>query len=524
MRRGHGSGQCPSQCLSLLPYVLWRLVSMRSGLLPPRVGGTSISALLRASTDTADLLKLLAGGWLSAWSPFTSMMQRSLTELTVGVLCSQVSASFRPSWVPRLQQRSNSSCGRVPLFSALIMTCRRCPLMRVTFWARDRIQKKLLDIITQARSERRLPAGTGSKLYGIANFFEIGVWGRVGCGGLAAIKAWQQERTGELTPAILHSFEVLEAIISLKPCRHLYVRPLPHPRFIAASDAALEEPGNGSGGFLLVWFSDRGQQREAFVADIPPQVYALWEPGDRKIAQLESLMVLYGLWTRPHAFRHRRGTWFIDNTAALMALIRGRSRNADLEHLATLIHMTLFALDAWFWFEWIPSMSNWADSISRLGASDPWCGDHNFTLHHAYCPFLIWHLPFPALIRVAQFLWVLWDFWSAVGEKWRWVQTERRSGSVHWPCWRVSSWDIPKQYPTGGRLEGSAVRWEKELLRKMSIGKMKRVLQCDVFLHSVWQAWVCKYDHLGNRVMFMTFWLKVEPNWLKHSVLPPPLP
>ena len=53
---------------------------------------------------------------------------------------------------------------------------------------------------------------------------------------------------------------------------------------------------------------------------------------------------------------------------------------------------------------------------------------------------------------------------------------------------------------------------------------MKRVLQCDVFLHSVWQAWVCKYHHLGNRVMFMTFWLKVEPNWLKHSVLPPPLP
>ena len=47
---------------------------------------------------------------------------------------------------------------------------------------------------------------------------------RAGCGGLSAIKARQQERMGELTPAILHSFEVLEAIISLKPCRHLYVR------------------------------------------------------------------------------------------------------------------------------------------------------------------------------------------------------------------------------------------------------------------------------------------------------------
>ena len=30
---------------------------------------------------------------------------------------------------------------------------------------------------------------------------------------------------------------------------------------------------------------------------------------------------------------------------------------------------------------------------------------------------------------------------------------------------------------------------------------------------------MCKHHHLGNRVMFMTFWLKVEPNWPKHSVL-----
>ena len=36
----------------------------------------------------------------------------------------------------------------------------------------------------------------------------------------------------------------------------------------------------------------------------------------------------------------------------------------------------------------------------------------------------------------------------------------------------------------------------------------------DIFLHSVWQAWVCKYHHWGNSVMFITVWLKDEPNWL----------
>ena len=148
--------------------------------------------------------------------------------------------------------------------------------------------------------------------------------------------------------------------------------------------------------------SGAGATARSICSRYPPASLRLVVPGEHKIAQLELLMVLYGLYARPHAFRHRRGIWFIDNTAALMALIRGRSRNADLEHLATLIHMT--ALDSWFWFEWIPSKSNWADSISRPGASDPWFVDHSFTLHHAHCPFLIWHLPFPALIRVAQFL------------------------------------------------------------------------------------------------------------------------
>ena len=107
-----------------------------------------------------------------------------------------------------------------------------------------------------------------------------------------------------------------------------------------------------------------------------------------------------------------------------------------------------------------------------------------------------------------------------------------------WNGSRLSDGLDPSSDPAGGsRVETSQstilleVGWKevpremrKRALRKMSIGRMKRVLQCDVFLHSVWQAWVCKHHHLGNRVMFMTFWLKVEPNWPKHSVLPPPLP
>ena len=126
-----------------------------------------------------------------------------------------------------------------------------------------------------------------------------------------------------LTPAILQAFQVIETVLQLRPSRELHVLPRVLPRFVAASDAALEDPGQGTGGFLIVWLTGEVQMREAFVADIPATLYAYWTPGDKKIAQLELAMVLYVLCARPAQFRNRRGVWYIDNVAALMCLIRG---------------------------------------------------------------------------------------------------------------------------------------------------------------------------------------------------------
>ena len=55
-------------------------------------------------------------------------------------------------------------------------------------------------------------------------------------------------------------------------------------------------------------------------------------------------MVLFALMARPGKFRHCRGLWFIDNTAALMCLVRGRSAQPDLEHMAHLIHVIFVLL------------------------------------------------------------------------------------------------------------------------------------------------------------------------------------
>ena len=96
-------------------------------------------------------------------------------------------------------------------------------------------------------------------------------------------------RTSELTEELRRCFDLLRAVIATKPSRTIEIWPHAGPRFLAASDAALEIPGRGTGGFLVVWHDGCIQQREAFVSIIPPVVYNLWEPGDTKIAQLELL-------------------------------------------------------------------------------------------------------------------------------------------------------------------------------------------------------------------------------------------
>ena len=136
----------------------------------------------------------------------------------------------------------------------------------------------------------------------------------------------------------------------------------------------------------------------------PGSMYSLWCPGEKKIAQLELSMVLFALVSRPNAFRSRCGIRYIENTAALMCLIRGRSDNPDLPRLAQLIHLCLFSFQAWVYWEWIPSKSNWSDAISREGAADDWRQSHRFSTFVAHFPHELWALPLEAAVCVFEYL------------------------------------------------------------------------------------------------------------------------
>ncbi len=98
--------------------------------------------------------------------------------------------------------------------------------------------------------------------------------------------------------------------------------------------------------------------------------------------------------------RGRTGIWLIDNTAALIALISGRSNSDDLDTLVAHIQSALLSLECVMYFEWVQSDSNWADGISRRGLQDEWHSRHHFQPEWALAPPILLSLPARAVIRL----------------------------------------------------------------------------------------------------------------------------
>eukprot|EP00435_Cladocopium_sp_Y103_P011577 s4074_g3.t1 len=70
----------------------------------------------------------------------------------------------------------------------------------VTFWARERLQEKVCGMLDEAEAQQKFSPAQASKLYGVLNFLENRMFGRVGCGGLQAIKNHQYGRSYRLSP------------------------------------------------------------------------------------------------------------------------------------------------------------------------------------------------------------------------------------------------------------------------------------------------------------------------------------
>ena len=136
-------------------------------------------------------------------------------------------------------------------------------------WVRQRLQDKILDIIQLARSTNYFPKGVAAKFYGCTNFLENATWGRIGRAGLQAVVERQYSSETAVTRGIDTSFDMIKSIILDKPQRlaNIFLSE-EDSKFVVASDASLESPRLGGGGYLLLNHPNLQQeQRLAFLVD-----------------------------------------------------------------------------------------------------------------------------------------------------------------------------------------------------------------------------------------------------------------
>ena len=82
---------------------------------------------------------------------------------------------------------------------------------------------------------------------------------------------------------------------------------------------------------------------------------------------------------------------FCDNASAVAALIRGASHAEDAGGIAELFHVVCLNLGSRVWLEWIDSLSNPADGLSRAGVHDSWTSRQEWRVGE------VWGYSFPDL-------------------------------------------------------------------------------------------------------------------------------
>ena len=273
----------------------------------------------------------------------------------------------------------------------------------VSFWVRDRLIHKVRDYMAEAFQRQSLPPGIAAKLYGCLNFLGHGCCGKVGRSGLLALQERQTSKQGPfpVTDDLVSSLQLVQALLSLRPCRHYDLQPSGQQRFVAASDAAQDAPQEGSAGCL---FLSPAKERLAFILEVDDRLFNLWDEQPAKIAQLELVVVLMALAFYAPYVRGKHGLWFIDNVAALMSLIKGRSSTAELDLMSGAVHAILCGLGCATYFEWVQSADNWSDGISRAGLRDPWMWRYEFRPAVSAPLLLLFQLPVPLLVITFSFL------------------------------------------------------------------------------------------------------------------------
>ena len=266
----------------------------------------------------------------------------------------------------------------------------------ITFWARETLHDKCQTLIQGHMTSNRLTPAESSKLVGTLGFLAQAAFGRV---ATAAFNPLYQRTHSDRPPwalshAIIQSFEFLQVILEARPARQVFLRDDGVPPLVVASDAQADRAP--SGGYLIV--DPVSGRRDAGWAQIPAEVLHAWgfgsqdlEEGKNPIQCCEAAFLPWALLQEgAERLRGRRILWFVDNTSALYAAVKGSSKHPAVARAIAVAHYIGFHWNLQFWFEFVESDANWADGISRDGPEDVFVKKHGFHVQHMKAPVWPW--------------------------------------------------------------------------------------------------------------------------------------
>ena len=147
------------------------------------------------------------------------------------------------------------------------------------------------------------------------------------------------------------------------------------PPIIVSSDAQFEVSEAGGG---VLYFDPCDGARNAYWCHITEEQLDEWgfsrdalSEGRNPIQCCEAAMVPWGLLEFGATNLHRRKVvWFVDNTSALFAAIRGSSRNVIVSRAMAAATFLCFHFNCNIWYEFVDNESNLAHGLNRKGAAD----------------------------------------------------------------------------------------------------------------------------------------------------------
>ena len=244
----------------------------------------------------------------------------------------------------------------------------------------------LCDIDALFDSQCCTPA-QASKLRGRLGWAATAMYGKCGRGGQSALIDRQYYDTEiALSPPLAHSLLYLKEMVALVPPRQICVLGRPQAAIRLYSDASFEPADSSPARLGYVIFHDDDLPPVAGTATLPQDVLACFVQRQQQITVCEAFCGILVPFNHHELFQGRDIIWFIDNQAAVSALIKGTSSHHDISLVAALTHLMFALLGARVYFEWVDSEANPSDGLSRLGLLDPWTLCQGWSLLEAPLP------------------------------------------------------------------------------------------------------------------------------------------